>query len=80
MGSIITTTRKVLRLGNSLAITLPVSFTRAHGIKEGDDLPIVADHILKIIPMLEGREEDEYVDTRCKPRKGKGEVRSTQKR
>ena len=58
-----------------MAITLPVSFTRAHGIKEGDDLPIVADHILKVIPMPEGR-EDEYLNTRYKPRKDNREVES----
>jgi len=33
MRSIIATTRKVIRQDNSLATTLPVSFTRAHCIK-----------------------------------------------
>lgn len=73
--AIIATTRKVLKQGNSLAITLPVSFTRAHGIRVGDDLPIVADHILKVIPMPEGR-EDEDLGTRRKRNKGKGEIES----
>jgi hypothetical protein len=35
MRSIIATTRKVIRQGNSLATTLTVSFTRAYGIKAG---------------------------------------------
>jgi hypothetical protein len=35
MRSIIATTRKVIRQGNSLATTLPVSFIRAHCIKVG---------------------------------------------
>ena len=61
--TIIDTTRKVIKQGNSLAITLPVSFTRAHGIKAGDDLAIVANHILRVIPMPEDR-EDEDIDTR----------------
>jgi len=63
MRSIIATTRKVIRQGNSLATTLPVSFTRAHRIKVGDDLSIVTEHILKVILMPEGR-EDEDIDTK----------------
>ena len=50
-------TRKVIKLGGSLAITLPQEFTEAHGIHEGDDLPYAANHIMKIIPMPEGQEE-----------------------
>ncbi len=45
--------RKVIALGGSLAITLPKEFVKAHNIKEGDDLPVAADHILKVIPMAE---------------------------
>lgn len=51
--------RKVWRQGGSLVIALPVEFTRAHGIRDGDEVPIVADHILKLVPMPEGREADE---------------------
>ena len=51
-------TRKVWRQGGSLAITLPASFTKAHGIEEGDDLAVIADHIIKIVPMPEGRDEE----------------------
>lgn len=46
-------TRKVIKLGGSLVITLPDSFVKAHDIKEGDDLPVAADHIMKVIPMPE---------------------------
>lgn len=46
-------TRKVISLGGSLAITLPKEFVEAHDIQEGDDLPVAADHILKVIPMPE---------------------------
>ncbi len=38
-------------------ITLPAEFCHLHGIKEGDDLPFAADHIMKVIPMPEGRED-----------------------
>lgn len=49
----ITETRRVFKIGDSLAITLPKKFTKAHDIEDGDDLSIVADHILKVIPMAE---------------------------
>ena len=56
-GRIIAGTRRVVRLGGSLVITLPAEFCHLHGIKEGDDLPFAADHIMKVIPMPEGRED-----------------------
>ena len=52
-GKITAGTRKVISLGGSLAITLPREFVLAHNIKEGDDLPVAANHILKVIPMAE---------------------------
>lgn len=52
-GKVTAGTRKVISLGGSLAITLPQEFVEAHHIKVGDDLPVAADHILKVIPMAE---------------------------
>lgn len=52
-GKVTAGTRKVIALGGSLAITLPREFVEAHNIREGDDLPVAADHILKVIPMAE---------------------------
>ncbi len=46
--------RKVFRMGGSLMIGLPPEFTRIHNIKEGDELPVLANHIIKIVPMSEG--------------------------
>ena len=47
-------TRKVIKLGNSLAITLPPRFVKAQKIHKGDDLPYVANYfMMKIIPMPE---------------------------
>lgn len=46
-------TRKVIKLGGSLVISIPQTFVDAHHIKEGDDLPVIANHILKIVPMPE---------------------------
>jgi len=51
--SVIGGTRKVIRLGGSLVIGLPPDFIVAHNIKEGDDLPYAANHIIKYIPMPE---------------------------
>lgn len=45
--------RRVHRIGGSLMIVLPPEFTEAHNIKEGDELPVLANHILKIVPMAE---------------------------
>ena len=50
-------TRRVIKLGSSLAITLPSKFTEANRIKEGDDLAYAANHIMKIIPMPEEESE-----------------------
>lgn len=54
---VIAGTRKVMQMGGSLLITLPAEFCQAHSIREGDDLPFAANHIMKIIPMAEGKEE-----------------------
>lgn len=50
---LIVTLRKVVFTGNTYYISLPRKFIELHGIKKGEKLPIVADHILKIIPMKE---------------------------
>lgn len=60
---VIAGTRKVVRMGGSLVIALPAQFCHAHGIKQGDDLAFVANHIMKIIPMPEEREIEAYLAT-----------------
>ena len=45
--------RKVQRYGHSLYIALPPEFCRMHGIVKGDSLPVLANHILKVVPMKE---------------------------
>ena len=54
---VIAGTRRVVRMGGSLVISLPAEFCHLHCIKEGDDLPSAADHIMKVVPMPEGRED-----------------------
>jgi bifunctional DNA-binding transcriptional regulator/antitoxin component of YhaV-PrlF toxin-antitoxin module len=44
-------TRKVIKLGGSLAVTLPPEFVKAYDIKEGDDLLYAAGYVLQFIPM-----------------------------
>jgi len=56
---VIAGTRRVVRMGGSLVISLPAEFYHLHHIKEGDDLPFAADHIMKVIPMPEGKEDME---------------------
>jgi hypothetical protein len=58
---IIAGTRRVIRLGGSLIITLPAEFCALHGITEGDDLPFAANHIMKLIPMPEDKETREKI-------------------
>ena len=45
--------RKLYRFGGSLGILLPREFVKMHGLKEGQEIPVLADHILKIVPMSE---------------------------
>ena len=50
--------KKLHKIGGSLMIALPPEFIEAHGLKEGDFIPLLANHILKIVPMSEGIFED----------------------
>lgn len=47
--------RQLLKIGRSHYISVPKEFLEAHGLKAGDYLPVAANHILKIVPMSEGR-------------------------
>jgi len=54
-GDIVAEPRQVIKIGHSYYISLPPEFMKAHGIKQGDWLPTAANHILKVIPMPEGK-------------------------
>jgi hypothetical protein len=45
--------RSVLKNGSSFYISIPPEFIQLHGIKKGDRLPVLADHIMKVVPMSE---------------------------
>ena len=43
-------TRSVIQLGTTLAITLPVEFVREHRIKAGDQVAVISDDWLQVVP------------------------------
>ena len=45
--------RKVIYTGKSYYICIPKAFIKRHGIKKGEKLPVLANHIMKVIPMKE---------------------------
>jgi len=50
---IITEPRRLMRVGNSVVIALPSEFLERHDLKPGDDVGVVADSILKVVPLKE---------------------------
>lgn len=52
-GKAIAGVRKLIRYGGSLAITLPPEWCEKHGLKPGDEVPFVANTVLKIVPVKE---------------------------
>jgi antitoxin component of MazEF toxin-antitoxin module len=51
--------RKVFKIGDSLAITLPAEFVKEHGIKEGQPITLVYDGLLKAKPIKTEWSEEE---------------------
>lgn len=49
--------RQLRKVRDSYYISIPREFVEWHRLKEGDVLPIVGNHILKIIPMKEEETE-----------------------
>jgi antitoxin component of MazEF toxin-antitoxin module len=47
--------RKILALGNSLAITLPKPWTRFWGIKSGDVVQVTTNGVLRVSPQRSSR-------------------------
>lgn len=43
--------RRVIKNQSSYYISIPPEFIRLHGIKKGDKLPVLAGHIMKVVPM-----------------------------
>ena len=51
--------RRIVRMGGSYYVALPKEFLERHGLKEGDELPYVGNHVLKFVPVLEEEWSDE---------------------
>lgn len=45
--------RSVVKSGASFYISIPPEFIKLHGIRKGDRLPVLANHIMKVVPMSE---------------------------
>ena len=45
--------RRIYRIGGSAGITLPWSFLTRNGLKIGDEVGVIFDHVLKVIPLQE---------------------------
>lgn len=43
--------RKVVKVGNSIGVTLPKKFLVAHGLQLGDDLELFFDDVVMIQPL-----------------------------
>ena len=50
---ILTGTRKIIKCGQSYYVSIPPEFMQRHRLKKGDSVPIIADSILKLVPMQE---------------------------
>jgi hypothetical protein len=47
--------RKAVKINKTLYVALPREFIEMHDIKPGERLPVICNHILKIVPMKEQR-------------------------
>lgn len=45
--------RRVIKSGSTFYISIPPEFIKLHGIKKGERLPVLADHIMKVVPLKE---------------------------
>jgi len=45
--------RRIVKCGHSYYIALPQQFVKFHALKPGEKIPVLANHILKVVPMKE---------------------------
>ena len=43
--------RKLRKIGDSYYISIPREFVERHGLKEGDILPLIGDHLMMVVPI-----------------------------
>ena len=52
-GGVVVTLRKLKKEGSTYYVSIPKEFVEKHDLKEGDILPVLADNIVKIVPVKE---------------------------
>jgi antitoxin component of MazEF toxin-antitoxin module len=52
-GELVTGIRKIVKVGNGWYVNLPKEFLERHGLEEGDEVIIAANHLFKVLPMQE---------------------------
>jgi len=50
---VIVALRKLKKEGSTYYVSIPKEFVEKYGLKEGDILPVLADSIVKIVPVKE---------------------------
>lgn len=55
-GEPITENRRVIKIGRAYYLNLPLAFVELNRIRPGQKVPIIADHILKVVPFPEMEE------------------------
>lgn len=50
---------RLRKVGGTLYLAIPPEFVKAHGLKKDDEIPVLANHILKVIPMQEEKFQEE---------------------
>ena len=50
---LITGTRRIVKCGQSHYVSIPPEFMQRHRLQKGDSVSIIADSILKLVPMPE---------------------------
>jgi len=49
----VTENRRIIQIGHSFYLNLPLEFVARNNIKPGQKVPITCDHLLKVIPHAE---------------------------
>jgi bifunctional DNA-binding transcriptional regulator/antitoxin component of YhaV-PrlF toxin-antitoxin module len=51
--SVVAETRMLVKVGNSVYLSIPKEWLERHHLKAGDFVPVLTDNILKVVPMSE---------------------------
>lgn len=45
--------KKLIKVGGSICVALPPEFLKLHGLEKGDEIAVIANHIVKLVPLKE---------------------------